>query len=810
MVRIICPECKDSYLDNKEDSLSCPSCKAVFSKDEENLILGAQYYNECDYDKANDCLMKHIVKNGADAQAIFYKALCDGFCYDEDTLSLADTYNKLFESLKELPEGLFPDYLALANDECEKLEKAVAQSHIHLFVDADAEKIKKEVSTIINLQNEAKAFRIRLNALVNEYNDKAAAKLSVKFSDCFLVDPELATQVGDLKYQKVAENVASHTVFTGILSTDIKNLEIYYRCIVMFFKKNRQKYDFLMASAEKFTELSKLLEDGQYTTIKGTSAIGDKLKSAGYDFFQESLKDNDEEFETQTQTVVILQAEVEEPEQEEAELEDISSTTEAESVEADEEAVNEAVDNVQEAEESEEPDDLSSEAEIDTVAEEDIEAEAEKGNEAEAQAQDDTIIEISDNMAEELTSSQDTEEETVQADAAEIEAAEEFVAEKEEAEPEATDTTENVAEQETVEEAEIEKADSSFETISQEPVLNDSIAPEKPKRKKSYAPFITIFLIIAGIIAIICVTIVPAKLNAKNYDAAAKLMAEGKYAEAVNVYAELGDYEDSADKLNVAKYSYASQLEAAEKYTEAKAIYEELGSYEDSLAKASSCTYNIAIKALADGKFDDAKAIFQSIPDYADSKDKVNECDYQKGISLVAEKKYAEAIKIFEALGNYSESKTKILDAKYKFVNDNLSKDNKTTVEYLEDLIEARYLDSVAIRRKLLGATASENGVSACLNYSKTDDGKNITEADKSKMIYYHVTVSDPELYGKKLTVKFTTSVGYTERKTFTPTKANSTYTVTYPSTSISNYTVDFSVSSADGTELTEQTVTIK
>ena len=31
-----------------------------------------------------------------------------------------------------------------------------------------------------------------------------------------------------------------------------------------------------------------------------------------------------------------------------------------------------------------------------------------------------------------------------------------------------------------------------------------------------------------------------------------------------------------------------------------------------------------------------------------------------------------------------------------------------------------------------------------------------------------------------------------------------------YPSTSISNYTVDFSVSSADGTELTKQTVTIK
>ena len=44
-------------------------------------------------------------------------------------------------------------------------------------------------------------------------------------------------------------------------SNDIKNLEIYYRCIVMFFERNRQKYDFLLASAEKFTELAKLLAE---------------------------------------------------------------------------------------------------------------------------------------------------------------------------------------------------------------------------------------------------------------------------------------------------------------------------------------------------------------------------------------------------------------------------------------------------------------------------------------------------------------------------------------------------------------------
>ena len=49
----------------------------------------------------------------------------------------------------------------------------------------------------------------------------------------------IADEVGTLKYNKICENIASHTVFTGILTNDIKNLEIYYRCIVMFFRKNK-------------------------------------------------------------------------------------------------------------------------------------------------------------------------------------------------------------------------------------------------------------------------------------------------------------------------------------------------------------------------------------------------------------------------------------------------------------------------------------------------------------------------------------------------------------------------------------------
>ena len=805
MIRIICPNCKNAYLESKGDALVCPSCAESFATDTENLLLGIQYYNECDYDKANDCLMKYIVKNGAEPQAIFYKALCDGFCYDEDTLSLADTYTKLFEALKDIPKELFPTYLALANDETEKLEKAVAQSHIHLFVEADAEKIKKEVSTIINLQNEAKAFRIRLNALTNEYNDSSDAKLSVKFSECYLVDPELATQVGNLKYEKITENIASHTVFTGILSTEIKNLEIYYRCIVMFFKKNRPKYLFLLESADKFTELAKLLEEGKYTSIKGTAAIGNKLRSASYDFLQESLKDADDDFLTQEQTVVILEAVTEEEAEETAEFEDISSTS-AEEVESETESETEAS-SIEDEITEEAVADQEQSAEASVI---ELPAENEAGEEAEATIGAVEAADSVEDVAEGAVVEEVIEETTEEAVAEETETTEAS------AEAVIEDVTEEIVEEtaeEPLEDAVIDIEKTNIEAVPDSDVENIELTQQpmiKKKRKKSYAPFITVFLILAGIIAIICITVIPTKINENNYANAEDLMGKEKYQLAAEVYADLGDYEDSQEKLKLAKYNYASQLEAQGKFDEAKAIYVELENYEDSMARASSCTYNSALTALDAGKFDEAKAMFESIPDYADSQNQALECEYQKGASLVVAKEYAQAIEIFEGLADYSDSKTKILDAKYKYVNDHLSKDDQTTIAYLEDLIEARYLDSVAIRRKLLGASAVTSGVSTCINYSETDVVEDLTEADRTKPVYFHLTVADAELYGKQLTVKFTTSVGYTERKYITLTQDNNTYTLMYPKTTVSNYTVEFSVATADGTEVAKQTITIK
>ena len=75
MIRIICTECKNAYLQNKDGNLVCPSCGATYDKEKENLLLGVQYYNEENYTEADNCFMKHIVKNSLEPLSIFYKSL---------------------------------------------------------------------------------------------------------------------------------------------------------------------------------------------------------------------------------------------------------------------------------------------------------------------------------------------------------------------------------------------------------------------------------------------------------------------------------------------------------------------------------------------------------------------------------------------------------------------------------------------------------------------------------------------------------------------------------------------------------------
>lgn len=817
MIRIICTKCKNAYLQNKDGNLVCPSCEASFNKETENLLLGVQYYNEENYSEADNFLMKYIVKNGAEPFAITYKALCDARSFDEDTVSLEDTYKKLVDALIDASDEAFPQLVAIANDESEKIEKLLSESHVRLFADADAEKIKKEVEIILNIQNEAKAFRQKLTELVADFNEHSERKISARFSDCFYVENKIAEEVGEIKYQKICDNIASHTVFTGILTNDIKNLEIYYRCIVMFFQKSHDKYEFLLSQAEKFTNLSDLLQQGQYNTIKGVGSVSDKLKSVSYEFLQESYKEHfDEQIDMQTETIVVIEPEIIEEPQVEKIVEVVEEITENESEE------------ISEMTEKNDETDLT-ETEIETsVTAEDTETEEKSVEDNSNTIIDEDVIEIEinesikeENEIEDISSTFETEavaEESIETQAQEntsenepkeIDVAENAVKESEEL-PDAVIEVEVEPQYEVIE-CDVTEETNEEETTVEEVVLENTDAnkqPEKVKNKKGHKGLVLVILIIllAGVLA--GLKYGPDLINNYKYDKAVELADSGNFEEAVKAFNELGQYSDSQEKSRECEYNHALKLEKEGKYAEAKLAFENLGVYQDALTRAQACAYNEGKEALENKNFKVASQIFMDLGDYGDSKEMVKECSYRNALSLIENKEYKSAIEILTAIKKYSDAKDKILEAKYMFVTDNFDKKNKTTVKYLNELTEENYRNSAELRKELLGsAEVMPDDIKALVNYSATDLETSLTELDNTKVIYFHAVVGDKSLYGKTLTLKYTTAFGYSQRKTVVLSENDNVAVMSYPSTQHKNYTVEFELLDSNGQKIAGQKI---
>ena len=820
MIRIICTECKNAYLQNKDGNLVCPSCGATYDKEKENLLLGVQYYNEENYTEADNCFMKHIVKNSLEPLSIFYKSLCDARIFDEDTLSLQDTYKKIINAFDDVSDEDFPKFIALANDETEKIEKLLCESHIRLFADADAEKIKKQVEIILNIQNEAKTFRTALAALVADFNQRSPRKISAKFSDCFFVEGSVAAEVGDIKYHKICDNVASHTVFTGILTNDIKNLEIYYRCIVMFFQKSYDKYKFLLEQSEKFTKLAEMLELGQYNTIKGTGAVADKLKSISYEFLQESYKEHfDEQIDMQTETVVIIEPEIiEEPEVVEETAQEII-----------EDVIEDSVEEVTEAEEATEAVELEADSEEEVATEEESIAE-----EAEAPAEESAEIEVSEEVTEEIVApeediieieveetSEEIETEVVDiSSTAEIEdisveetveePAEEFVEEDSivEIPVEASETEEITEEEKSVEEIvleNVEKIEANEEVINGDDQKDAVVNPKKKKGHKGLILFVLI-IVLAGIFA--GYKYIPGLIKDYKYDKAVALADSGKYSEAITAFNELGEYSDSQEKALECEYNHALKLEEDGKFAEAKLIFQNLGSYGDASTRVQACAYSEAKDALENKNFKVASKLFMELGDYGDSKEMVKECSYQNALSLIENKEYKSAIEILTAIRKYSDAKDKILEAKYMFVTDNFNKKNKTTVKYLNELTAENYRNSAELRKELLGSSeVMSDDIKAVVNYSATDVETSLTQLDNTKPIYFHAVVGDKSLYGKTLTLKYTTAFGYTQRKTVVLSESDNVAVMSYPATQYKNYTVEFELLDSNGQKIAGQKI---
>ena len=865
MEKIICEKCKNAYLQKTEEGYFCSSCGMFYPKAEENLLLGIHYYKEGKLQESADYLMKAIVSDGSNHTALLYKALGDGFNLDEDSVSLEDVYEQIIFACELVPDSDFPKFLEIANDEAEKLELALAKIHINAFETADAEKIKSLVTVILKIQEEAKKFRSKLADFADAYNKRNGNSMVYNLSKCFLVTPEVADEIGEKKLNKIKSDIASHTVFTGILTTDIRNLEIYYRCIVMFFRKNKAKYDFLMKNAENFILLAELLEEGNYTSIQGTASTAEKLKITAYSFFEESLKGEPEYDEETTKSVIIIAEEseevIEETPQEEIQIEteDVEAEATEEVAETEEIVEIEEVNLEEETTVIEEITEITDDTEIEEVSEVVEETtETEEIKEPETSFKDtpvqfhevhDPILEadtvqdlpntdvVIGNIFESNSSVTESTQEDSPFNYANNETAPETTTETEEntdssEDDEALEKAQTAKTQEYPELSQEEKDDiARHERFKEIKVVNtedenfqklarkfDRVRKNDPDRETTLTPkkkgnkakiIIPIIIVFVAIIVVNAIRLVPGYIAETRYNSALELIENKNYTDAIEIFTELGAYEDSQEKIKECKYQNALLLIDAEEYSEAKALLEELKGYNTDIeTKIQICDYSIAKQYLEKGKYDKAKELFTALKDYGDSKDMIKECSYRKALSLIEGKKYEDAITILSDIKKYSDSSEKINEAKYLYVTENLTSDNETTVKYLKELAKIKYRNSADLKQELLGAS-SDSALKFFVNTSSTDTETSVDSVSHLRSAYFHIIALDETYYGEKLTLKYTTQYNYTSRSYVTFSEDNTSAIVVYPPTNTSGYTVTFSIQTSDGTTIGSQKITI-
>ncbi len=842
MEKILCEKCKNAYLQKNEDGYFCSSCGMFHPKAEENLLLGVHCYKEGRLEESSDYLMKAIVSDGSNHKALLYKALGDGFKFDEDSTSLKDIYEKIIFAIELVPDSDFPMILEIANDEMEKLELALAKIHINAFETADAEKIKSLVALILKIQKEALDFRRTLSDFADKFNERNNNSLIFNPSKCYLVTPELANEIGAKKLDKIKSDVASHTVFTGILTTDIRNLEIYYRCIVMFFEKSRAKYDFLMANAENFIVLDNILEEGNYTSVQGTKNTAEKLKITAYTFLEESLKGEEaDEKDSETKSVVIINEEpvtdipvhnaIVDTNIEITESDDNISTDLVEVIESD--TVLEEITDIAEITNEFNTNSSNNSDTADSVPEENTKLDSfvatepdtdnndnepatsnshlndifSNGNTVETQQNNPFIYESCNENT--IAESDDV----IDVSSDDIEAAK--VAKTQEYPELSKEEQDDIARHERFKEIktvnteteEFKKLASKFDRARKnDPDRETTLVKKKSNKTKI---LIIVLAFIVTVVVINAVRFLPEYIIETKYNSAIELQNNKNFSEAVEIFENLGDYQDSAKRVKECKYQNALLLIEAEDYAAAKLLLNELKGYnEDIETKLQISDYSIAKKYLEKGKYEKAEELFKQLNEYGDSKEMVKECSYRKAISLIESKKYEEAIEILSKLKKYSDSSEKLNEAKYLYVTENLSAENETTVAYLTELAKINFRNSVDLKIELLG-TSSDSAFKFFVNTSSTDTETSLDSVSHLGSAYFHVIALDETYYDEKITIKYTTQYDYTSSTTVTFTKENPSTVMVYPPTTTSGYTVTFSIHSADGTSLGSQKITI-
>ena len=181
--------------------------------------------------------------------------------------------------------------------------------------------------------------------------------------------------------------------------------------------------------------------------------------------------------------------------------------------------------------------------------------------------------------------------------------------------------------------------------------------PAKPKKRKGMiVGIIAAIVVLAGIGVLVYFLTAPMR----GYDHAMKLKESGSYQEAIEIFTELGDYEDSADQITDCRYLAAVKTMTDGDYDKAIEKFTALKGYKDSEDQITECRYLAAKELMDAAEYDQAIEALTALKDYKDCPELINECNYQKAEAYVAEGKHSEALELYTALDQYKDSADKV------------------------------------------------------------------------------------------------------------------------------------------------------
>jgi len=130
----------------------------------------------------------------------------------------------------------------------------------------------------------------------------------------------------------------------------------------------------------------------------------------------------------------------------------------------------------------------------------------------------------------------------------------------------------------------------------------------------------------------------PEKQKAACYSIAACMYEDGEYADAADMFLELGDHADSEEMYLKSRYALADGLYGEGMYDEALDIFSQLGSYSDCSLRCSQTIYKKAESASESGDYSQAVMLFVSLGDYEDASDRA----YQAAYAMTGDRNTAE------------------------------------------------------------------------------------------------------------------------------------------------------------------------